>query len=204
MDSFPNLHTDLSYLQSNRILEILHGRYGPGRALFGSSLPRQSAGAARVPVIDSHAHYQPPGHATGAGYMMREGDVDSMVRFNGRLGVGQFCVAPWIGIWSDCEAGNLAALAMKINYPGRVHPYLLIDPNYVEDIEGTARKFHLEHSFPGIKMFYYRTKARYNDPMFGSWWELAQRHRLFALMDNCAYPTFLRLTRGNTRTCTSS
>jgi len=243
MDSFPNLHTDLSYLQSNRIIEIMHERYGLERVLFGSNLPRQSAGAARafadysdlpmaelqkfaggnlsamtgvtpppakelqgdrilmdcaagrpcpVPVTDSHAHYQPPGHATGAGNMMREGDIDSMVRFNDRLGVEQFCVAPWLGIWSDCEAGNRAALAMKEKYPGRVQPYLLIDPNYVEDIAGTARKYHLEHGFPGIKMFYYRTRARYNDTMFDPWWEIAEQKRLYALMDNGDYPTFLR------------
>jgi len=243
MDSFPNLHTDLSYLQSNRIIEILHGRYGLGRVLFGSNLPRQSAGAARafadfselpgaelqkfaggnlsamtgvtpspagelkggrilrgaaagrpcpVPVIDSHAHYQPPGHATGAGYMMREGDINHMVRFNDRLGVEKFCVAPWIGIWSDCEEGNQAALAMQEQYPGRVYPYLLIDPNYVDDIEGTARLYHLEHGFPGIKMFYARTGARYNDPMFAPWWALAEQYRLFTLMDNCGYPTFLQ------------
>jgi len=243
MDSFSNLYTDLSALQSNRILEIMHERYGPERALFGSSLPRQSAGAARafadysglpwearqkfaggnlsamtgvtpppadvlkgdrilldcaagrpmaVPVFDSHAHYQPEGHATGAGYMMREGDIDNMVRFNDQLGVEKFCVAPWLGIWSDCEAGSRAALAMKEKYPGRVYPYLLIDPNYVDDIAGTARKYHLEHGFPGIKMFYYRTNARYNDPMFDPWWELAEANRLFALMDNCGYPGFLR------------
>jgi len=243
MDGFANLYTDLSYLQSNRIIEILRERYGLGRVLFGSNLPRQSPGAARafadysdilgdelqlfagvnlsamtgvtpppaaelqgdrilldcaagkpmaVPVIDSHAHYQPPGHATGAGYMMREGDIDSMVRFNDRLGVEQFCVAPWIGIWSDCGAGNEAALSMRKKYPGRVYPYLLIDPNYVNDIEGEARKHHLEHGFPGIKMFYYRTQARYNDPMFDSWWAIAEQNRLYALMDNCAYPTFLQ------------
>jgi len=243
MDSFPNLCTDLSYLQSNRIIEILHERYGLGRVLFGSNLPRQSAGAARafadysglpeeelrrfaggnlsamtgvtpppadelkgdhilldcaagrpmaVPVFDSHAHYQPPGHATGAGYMMREGDIDNMVRFNDRLGVEKFCVAPWLGIWSDSEAGCEAALAMAEKYPGRVYPYLLIDPNYVEDIGATARKYHLEHGFPGIKMFYARTAARYNAPMFAPWWEIAERNRLYALMDNCSYPTFLQ------------
>jgi len=124
--------------------------------------------------------------------MMREGDIDHMVRFNDRLGVEKFCVAPWIGIWSDCEEGNRAALAMKEKYPGRVYPYLLIDPNYVEDIAGTARAYHLEYGFPGIKMFYDRTKTRYNDPMFEPWWEIAEQKRLFALMDNCSYPTFLQ------------
>ena len=242
MDEFPNLHVDLSSLQSNRIIEIIHNRYGLERVLFGSNAPRQSAGAARayadycdlpeaerqkfaggnlsrmtgiIPpsavalcddyilrecasgqpmsalTIDSHAHYQSDGHQTGGGFIMIDGDIDNMVKFNDRLGVEKFCVAPWLAIWSDSEAGNRSTIDMMKRYKNRVFGYVLIDPNYVEDIEATAREYHLEHSFPGIKMFYARTFTRYNDPIFDPWWKIAEENHLFALMDNGSYSTFL-------------
>jgi len=242
MDEFANLHTDLSALQTNRIIEIIHKRYGLERVLFGSNLPRQSPGAARAfgdycdlpqaeiqkfaggnlsrltgvkppladelkgdyilkesaagkPMtsltIDSHAHYQPDGHFTGGHITMIDGDIDNMVKFNDRLGVEKFCVAPWLAIWSDPVAGNLTTLDMQNKYKNRVYGYVLMDANYSRNIEETARKYHLEHKLPGIKMFYARTNTRYNDPMFDPWWKIANDNNLFALMDNGSYSSFL-------------
>lgn len=144
-----------------------------------------------VPVLDSHAHWLPDGHETGAGYLMYEGAADFMYARGRRLGVDGTCVAPWLGIWHDTAAGNEAARVMRDRYPGEVFPYLLIDPNYDDDVAGLARYYHETLRFPGVKMFYARTHVRYNDPVFDPWWELANRHALYALMDYGSYPTYL-------------
>jgi len=51
MDAHPNLHIDFSSLQSNEIVEITYEKYGPDRLLYGSEMPKKSAGAARA-LID--------------------------------------------------------------------------------------------------------------------------------------------------------
>ncbi|NMB98489.1 MAG: amidohydrolase family protein, partial [Clostridiaceae bacterium] len=76
-------------------------------------------------------------------------------------------------------------------YPGKVCGYVLIDSNYVENVEAEARKYHLEYKIPGVKMLYARTGVRYNDPVFDPWWRIANENNLFALMDCGSYPTFL-------------
>ncbi len=45
-DTFPNLHIETSYIQSACCLEEICGRFGAGRLLFGSGLPRFDAGGA--------------------------------------------------------------------------------------------------------------------------------------------------------------
>lgn len=142
-------------------------------------------------VFDSHTHFLEDGGTGGMGRVMMHGDVDSMIELNDALGVDKHCVAPWLGIWTDSHAGNEAALSMAKRYPDKVYGFVLIDSNYIEDVEGEARKYHLEHKMPGVKMFYARTSVRYNDPVFDPWWNIANDNNLFALMDCGGYPTFL-------------
>lgn len=243
MDDFPNLHVDLSTLQTNKIIEVLYERYGADRIVFGSGMPMKSLGASRafidygeipmeakqkiaagnlerltgvdnipsteldndfiakeaskgqamsVFVFDSHAHFLEEGGNCGTGRMMIDGDIHGMVKLNDRMGVDKYVVAPWLGIWTDSEAGNKAVLQMSHQYPNKALGYVLIDSNYVEDVEAEAREYHLKHKMPGVKMLYARTGVRYNDPIFDSWWEIANQNSLFALMDYGSYPTFLQ------------
>ena len=142
-------------------------------------------------VFDSHAHFLEEGGNCGTGRMMIGGDIHNMVKLNDLMGVDKYVVAPWLGIWTDSEAGNEAVLSMCRQYPKKVLGYVLIDPNYVEDVEKEAKKYHLEHGMPGVKMLYARTGVRYNDPVYDPWWKIANENNLFALMDYGSYPTFL-------------
>lgn len=242
LQAFPNLYVELSNLQANRVIESLVERVGAERVVFGSGLPKMSAGAARalidyaeiseeqkqliaggnlarlcgipvppaapvtgdeiareaargeplgVYVFDSHTHFLEDGGCCGGGYAMVDGDLAHMAALNDRIGVNDYCVAPWLGIWTDSEAGNRIALNMAARDP-RVHPYVLIDPNYVEDVEGEAYRYHIEHRMPGMKMFYARTRVRYNDPVFDPWWKIADENGLFGLMDSGDYPLYLK------------
>lgn len=142
-------------------------------------------------VFDSHAHFLEDGGDCGGGFAMLGGDLAHMEVLNTRLGVDKYCVAPWLGIWTDSEAGNQLTLDMTLRSPEKVCGYVLIDPNYVDDVEAEACKYHLEYKIPDIKMFYARTKVRYNDPVFDPWWEIANENSLFALMDYGSYPEYL-------------
>lgn len=147
--------------------------------------------AISVPVLDSHAHWQSEGQTSAAGWVMPESDVDSMYKNGKKMGIDGACVAPWLGVWHDSDAGNEAAAAMAQRYPGEVFPYLLMDPNYGQDVKATAEHYHEKLHFPGVKMFFSRTGWRYNDPIFNPWWEIADRHSLYALLDDADYPTYL-------------
>lgn len=48
MDEFSNLHIEFSKLQANELIEVMVGKYGAERLLFGSGMPMQSPGGARA------------------------------------------------------------------------------------------------------------------------------------------------------------
>jgi predicted TIM-barrel fold metal-dependent hydrolase len=142
-------------------------------------------------LFDSHTHVLEDGGHCGGGLPMMKGDLEHMDALYKRIGVDKYCVAPWLAIWTDSEAGNKVMLDMVQRKPERVYGYVLIDPNYVQDIEGEAKKYHLDYKIPGLKMFYARTRVRYNDPVYDPWWKIANENSLFALTDNGSYPSFL-------------
>jgi len=143
-----------------------------------------------VYVFDSHAHFLENNGCCGSGFAMVDGDLDHMLFLADKMGVEDHCVAPWPGIWTDSEAGN-EIVADMWKRSKRVYPYVLIDPNYVTDIEGTAYKYHVEQKMPAMKMFFSRIGTRYNDPKFDPWWKIANDNYLYGLMDSGGYPGYL-------------
>ena len=140
-------------------------------------------------VFDSHTHYLEDNGQMGATAML-DGDLDHMNELNRLMGVDDYAVAPWLAIWTDSEAG-MEVVEDMAKRDSHVWPFAMIDPNYVDDIEGTARKLLLEKKFPAIKLFFARTRVRYNDPVYEPFFKLANELGLFGLMDNGSYPTFL-------------
>ncbi len=146
--------------------------------------------AVSVPVFDSHTHILEDGGNCGGGLPMINGDLGHMSAQFERIGVDKYCVAPWLGIWTDSEAGNKLAYEMR-EKNDRVYPYVLIDPNYVEDVYKEAYEYHIKRGMPGMKMFFNRTGVRYNAPIYEPWLKLANENSLFALMDNGGYGSYL-------------
>jgi len=143
-----------------------------------------------VYAFDSHAHWLEDGGCCGGGMAMLDGDMEKMLHLADIMGIDDHCVAPWSGIWTDSEIGN-ELVAEMWKKSDRVYPYVLIDPNYVEDVEAVVQKYHVEMKMPGIKMFRSRIGRRYNDPVFTPWWEFANENHLFGLMDSGSYPGYL-------------
>lgn len=143
-----------------------------------------------VPVFDSHTHFIEDGGNCGGGFPMIGGDLSHMAELSEYMGVDAYCVAPWLGIWTDCEEGNRIVFDMA-KRDKRVFPYVLINPTYGTDVEKEAYHYHVEEKFPAMKMFYSRTGVRYNDPVFDPWYKIANENKLFALMDSGGYPQYL-------------
>lgn len=143
-----------------------------------------------VPVFDSHTHFLENGGNCGGGFAMVDGDLPHMAALSDTMGVDAYCVAPWLGIWTDCEAGNKIAVDMA-KRDKRVYPYILINPTYGTDVEKEAYHYHVEEKVPAMKMFYSRSGIRYNDPVFDPWYKIANENKLFALMDSGSYPAYL-------------
>lgn len=143
-----------------------------------------------VPVFDSHTHFLEDGGNCGGGFSMVKGDLENMRQLSDEMGVDEYAVAPWLGIWTDCEAGNRIAVDMA-KRDSRVYPYTLINPTYGTDVEKEAYHYHVELKTPAMKMFYSRTAVRYNDPVFDPWYKIANENKLFALMDSGGYPMYL-------------
>jgi predicted TIM-barrel fold metal-dependent hydrolase len=142
-------------------------------------------------IFDSHTHFLENGGNCGGGQPMIRGGVSDMVKAYNAIGVGKFILAPWLAIYADSVEGNKITAKAMDEYPGRAFGYVLIDANYVEDIEGEARKWHLGRKMPGVKMFFDRTRVRYTDPRLEPWWKIANENKLFALVDPGGYGAFL-------------
>jgi len=140
-------------------------------------------------AFDSHAHFMQDGANCGAGYAMMNGDMAGCLKMADRMGIDDFAVAPWLGFWTDTEFGNITAEEMR-KRSDRIYPYALIDPNYV-DANETAELYHNEKKFPGMKIFTSRCGCTFRDERFTPWYEIANKNRLFALMDSGGYGGYL-------------
>ncbi|MBP1993236.1 amidohydrolase family protein [Paenibacillus eucommiae] len=137
-----------------------------------------------IEVYDSHTHLIEEGGATGSGFPMLRADIHEMVELYNKMGIRKMSIAPWVGInGGDSEAGNQVLEQARAHYPQVVEGYVVIDPNYVDDVAAAARTWHLEKGFRGIKPYFYLSHIPYTDPVYAPWWELANEHHLYALID---------------------
>ncbi|MBP1995757.1 amidohydrolase family protein [Paenibacillus eucommiae] len=137
-----------------------------------------------IPVYDSHTHLIEEGGGTGSGFPMLQGTIDPMIAMYRKLGIRKMSIAPWVGInGGDSEAGNAVAEQAVLKYPDEVEAYVVIDPNYVADVEREARKWHVDKGFKGMKPYYFLSHIPYTDPVYTPWWRLGNERRLYALVD---------------------
>ncbi|MBO9606948.1 MAG: amidohydrolase family protein [Paenibacillaceae bacterium] len=137
-----------------------------------------------IPVLDSHTHIIEDGGETGSGLPMIGGNVDGMIALYRSIGITKMSVAPWVGVnGGDTAAGNRIAEIARDRYPDEVEAFVRIDPNYGEDVEAEARKWHMEKGFRGMKPYYYNEHIPYTDPVYAPWWKVGNSLRLYALVD---------------------
>lgn len=97
-------------------------------------------------IVDSHAHLG----ALGQMYVQEPG-IDSIIALLDRLGVEAYCPSAHVAISSDYRWGNdLVAEAMN-RYPGRILGYIVINPNYPQDILPEIERCLVRAPFIGLK-----------------------------------------------------
>ncbi len=143
-------------------------------------------------VFDSHTHIMEPGGNVGGRFMMYHGDKKQVEEVFRLMGVDAYVVAPWHGIWTDTDAGNDTMLDI-VQEGGdiRAYGYVMMNPTYGDNVAEKADYYHNQLRIPGLKMFYNRSGIRYNDPIYDPWWEIANKNKLFALLDYGGYPSYL-------------
>jgi len=76
-------------------------------------------------VIDAHCHLGP-----WPNFPVHEGDAAGMVRVMDRIGIAVACVAAHAGIGPDFVLGNDLAHDASKRFPGRILPYICVNPNF--------------------------------------------------------------------------
>ncbi len=89
-------------------------------------------------VCDAHCHMGP--HFNFA--IPEDGSPEAMVRSMDRLGINASIVSPHIAISCDYREGNRQAWEAAESFPGRIVPFVTINPNYpISEIEAEIERW---------------------------------------------------------------
>lgn len=101
-----------------------------------------------VYVCDAHAHMGPYFN-----FLVREdGSPAAMVGIMDRLGIDASIVSPHIAITSDYREGNRQAYEAADQFPGRILPFVVVNPNYpLAEIEAEIERWHERGRIVGFK-----------------------------------------------------
>lgn len=80
-------------------------------------------------IIDAHMHIDQYNK-----FLMPVWRLDSLIANARRIGIQQLYGSSLLAIRHDMPAGNANALSSRLKYPGLFHPYLVIKPNYPEEL----------------------------------------------------------------------
>lgn len=101
-----------------------------------------------VYVCDAHAHMGPYFN-----FLVREdGSPEAMVGIMDRLGIDVSIVSPHIAITCDYREGNRHAYEAAEQFPGRIVPFVVVNPNYpTAEIEAEIAHRHERGRIVGFK-----------------------------------------------------
>ncbi len=99
-------------------------------------------------IVDAHAHMGPYFN-----FMVHEdGSAAAMVRVMDRLGIDVSIASPHIAVTCDYREGNRQVAEAAREFPGRIVPFITINPNYPrEEIEAEINSYHEAGGIVGFK-----------------------------------------------------
>jgi predicted TIM-barrel fold metal-dependent hydrolase len=157
-----------------------------GRALRG--LPLRDA-----QIVDGHCHLGPHD-----GFYQPANDAAGLVRTMERIGIGQACVFPTLGIHLDARRGNDLALAAARAFPGRLLPYAVVDPRRTRAETETELERCFAAGARGVKLHTQVAAYPFAGPGFEPAFAFADRHRLPLISHGVGSPDALRrVARGH-------
>jgi len=98
-------------------------------------------------IVDAHCHL----HNLYSFYNPYAG-IDEMIQEADRVGVRNICIAPIEGISCDFRLGNKHLKEAMEKYPQRVYGYILINPNFPEQIDEIFEEYYSLKNVLGIKI----------------------------------------------------
>jgi predicted TIM-barrel fold metal-dependent hydrolase len=136
-----------------------------------------------VPVFDAHTHMLPAEDKAFSGFIMPNGDCDSIAKKMKRLGIDSVITAPFQGISTDGVAGNEQTLYAAQRYPGRFYGFSTCNIHYAEDLAGW-KAYHERYPdiFVGIKPYWPYQQFDLCAPVCSEWFGYANEHRLLFLL----------------------
>lgn len=132
-------------------------------------------------VADAHAHLGP-----WFNFHVPEGGTPaSMVHAMDRLGIALSIISPHVGIAPCYREGNRQAFAAAKEFPGRLVPFVTINPNYPEEeIRQEIEHWHQNGGIVGFKFHPAVHQAPASHPGYRPALEYAQEHHLPILSHN--------------------
>ncbi|MBI3923684.1 MAG: amidohydrolase family protein [Armatimonadetes bacterium] len=138
-------------------------------------------------ALDAHCHIvHDGGHTVGERIVTVKGDADGMLELTRRAGIDKTAIMSWVAPLSmDTDLGNEIVEKSVRRYPEEFIGLLTINPEYDDEakIEALIQKYHVELGFPGLKTFTPCQAIDYDDPLFEKWFQYANDHHLYLVLD---------------------
>ncbi|MBN2287825.1 MAG: amidohydrolase family protein [Candidatus Glassbacteria bacterium] len=129
-------------------------------------------------VLDVHGHIAPQGFEGVIGLTLGPQDADSIVRAMDLLGFSSLAVSSWEICGGDAPGGNRVAWEAAEQYPGRLLPYAVVNPNYPGEWPAQQEECFGKRRFFGLKPYPFYQRRPLSDPAFAEPLALADRLRL--------------------------
>ncbi len=124
-------------------------------------------------VVDVHSHLGPWHNFN----VPEDGSAAAMVRSMDALGVDVTFCSPHIAIGPDYLEGNRQVAEAAEQFPGRIVPYITINPNYpLEEIRAEIQHWHDTTGIKGFKLHPSLHKATTLDEGYTPVYEYCQEH----------------------------
>jgi hypothetical protein len=123
-------------------------------------------------VIDCHAHMGP-----WLDFHIAHNDARGMVEVMDRLGIDACVSSPHVAIGPGYREGNRDVMAAADEFPGRIVPYVTINPNYPE--AETREEIEHWHALGRLKAFKIHPAChsyKVDGPGYGPMFEYAKEH----------------------------
>jgi len=123
-------------------------------------------------VIDCHAHLGP-----WFNFSIPHSDARGMVETMDRLGIGTCLSSPHLAIGPGYREGNRLVMAAADEFPGRITPYVTINPNYPEaEVRQEIEHWHQLGRIRAFKIHPACHSYKVDGPGYGPMFEYAREH----------------------------
>ena len=131
-----------------------------------------------IEINDIHGHISEKGMQCLMGTTLGPQDSTLLVERLDRVGIDRLAVAHWQIYSGDAPSGNRDAWEQAEKYPGRILPYMVVNPNYPEDWQEQQAECFERRRFFGLKPYPFTQRCKLSDPKFADALAFADKLKL--------------------------